>query len=114
MSKKPHVLSDRFSDPDLVDRIFDYLAKELAHVLLSGDDEVLRQAKSAVRDEFGGTDKVYVKRRDNADEHRRQIAQAVLSNFNGRNATTIARELGIGRATVFRILKQSRNHQVEE
>ena len=37
---------------------------------------------------------------------RERITAEVLRVFNGRNAAEVARRLGIGRATVYRIIKQ--------
>lgn len=88
-------------EPDLVDRIFDYLLAEFPQ--LGGAQ--IDKAKGAVRAEFGGED-VYIPARG-AIERQRLVAE-VLSLFNGRNATEIARRLGISRASVYRFLKQSR------
>ena len=88
-----------FDDADMVDAIFKYLGEafpELAPALTKLEDEV--------RDEFQCIE-VYVARRSPA--RRRQLTAEVLSLFNGRNATEIARKLGIGRTTVYRIIKQA-------
>jgi DNA-directed RNA polymerase specialized sigma subunit len=87
------------TDPDLVDRIFDYLLAEFPHI--AGDK--FAKAKQAVRAEFRG-EEVYIASR--APTERQQLAMSVLSMFNGRNASEVARRLGIGRATVYRIIKQ--------
>ena len=87
------------AEPDLVDRIFDYIAKELPEV--SGS---VCHLKLKVRAEFRG-EECYIADRP-ATARQQQVAQ-VLSLFNGRNATEVARRLGIGRSTVYRILKQS-------
>jgi Mor family transcriptional regulator len=63
----------------------------------------LEQAKQAVREEFAGQD-AYIPARPAASE---QLAQSVLSLFNGRNATEVGRRLKISRATVYRKLKQA-------
>jgi Mor family transcriptional regulator len=86
-------------DPDLVDRIFEYLLAEFPQ--LAGAK--FAEAKEAVRDEFAGQE-AYIPQR--APSARQQLAQQVLSLFNGRNATEVARRLQISRATVYRILKQ--------
>lgn len=88
-------------EPDLVDRIFDYLLAEFPQIA----GERIDSAKAAVRAEFGGED-VYIPARG-ATERQRLVAE-VLSLFNGRNASEIARRLGISRASVYRFLKQSR------
>jgi hypothetical protein len=37
---------------------------------------------------------------------RRRTAEQVLASYNGRNATDVACKLGLGRATVYLIIKQ--------
>jgi len=88
-------------EPDLVDRMFDYLSAEFPQIA----GEKLSAAKSAVRAEFCG-EEVYIPARG-AVERQRQVAQ-VLSLFNGRNATDVARQIGISRSSVYRFVKQSR------
>lgn len=85
---------------DLVDRIFDLLQGALPPQL----SEDLEQAKAAVREEFGGEPGVWKQ----SSIARRGRAEEVLRLFNGRNAAEVARQLGIGRATVYRLLKQAR------
>jgi len=86
-------------DADLVDRLFDYLLQ--LQPSLGADAEKFAAMKEAVRDEFMGID-TYIRKR----EKRSVIASQVLSLFNGRNATEVARVLRISRATVYRLLKQ--------
>lgn len=87
------------ADPDLVDRIFEYLLAEFPQ--LAGPQ--LEVAKTAVRDEFRGED-VYIAARPMTE--RRRQAQEILALFNGRNATEVARRLRISRSTVYRVIKQ--------
>jgi Mor family transcriptional regulator len=93
-----------FTEPDLVDRLFEYvleLLPEAAKREIAGQSGELKQM---TRDRFGGIDKAYVR---TGHEYRRvQMVDQVLSMFNGRNATEVARRLQISRATVYRILKQ--------
>ncbi|MET3517812.1 transcriptional regulator of acetoin/glycerol metabolism [Pseudacidovorax sp. 1753] len=84
--------------PDLVDRIFQYLVEEFPN--LADDPVGLTRARIAVRAEFAG-EEVYIPKRIS-----REIATEVLRLFNGRNATEVARRLGISRRTVYRYLKQ--------
>lgn len=98
--QRRHVLSQRFSDPDLVDRVFDYVVK-LIPELAGRRTEVT----DALREEFGGLDKVYI--RSGRSQRQAEIARQVLALFDGRNATEVARTLSISRPTVYRILKQS-------
>jgi transcriptional regulator of acetoin/glycerol metabolism len=91
----PHVLSERFADPDLVDRIFDYVVELLPEI--AGRAE---EAKAAVRNEFAG-ERGHVRARDH------DLADQILRMFDGRNATEVARRLHIGRATVYRTIKRA-------
>lgn len=96
----PKELQDLLADePDLVDRIFEYLLTEFPQ--LAGDAARVEKAQAAVRAEFAG-EEVYIQKRSS-----REIAAEVLRLFNGRNATEVARRLQIHRATVYRYLKQA-------
>lgn len=85
------------AEPDLVDRIFDYVV-ELVPEIATRRDEV----KQAIREEFAG-ERLYVAKRESGDS----LGARIMELFNGRNATEVARELHIGRATVYRKLKQA-------
>jgi predicted transcriptional regulator YheO len=86
---------DRFADHDLVDRIFDYIVEQLPELA-----DRHYEIKHQIRTEFA-SQQVYV-RRLRFD----QLGPMVATLFNGRNATEVARRLGISRATVYRLLKQ--------
>jgi hypothetical protein len=86
------------SEPDLVDRIFDYVV-QLVPAIATRKAEI----KGALRDEFGAQES-YVRRRERTPD---ETAMLVLSMFNGRNKHEIARELDISIASVHRILKQA-------
>jgi hypothetical protein len=89
------------ADPDLVDRIFDFLRDDPR---LSGmDAKALAAMKAKVRSEFAGEDCYIANRPATA---RQELVAEVLGLFNGKNSTEVARSLGIGRTTVWRILKQ--------
>ena len=91
------------AEPDLVDRIFDYILTELPQIAGS-----VQKHKDAVRAEFKG-EECYIASRP-ATERQHTVSQ-VLSLFNGRNASEIARRLKISRATVYRTLKQPGGYQ---
>lgn len=92
------VNAELFHDSDLVDAIFAFIEQEFPALAPR-----TAQLKEEVRREFSGIE-VYIPRRSLAA--RQQLAFEVLRLFNGRNATEIARRLNIGRATVYRIIKQ--------
>lgn len=94
---------------DLVDAIFVLLVSE--HPELARLN--LADLKRLAREEFGG-EKAYVRMPQEADERQRAQLDQVLSLFNGRNASEIARKLGIGRATVYRLLKRARRAKMEK
>lgn len=87
------------AEPDFVDRVFEYLLAEFPQIA----GPRLALTKRAVREQFGAR-KVWV--RSASEDERAEIAESVLSLFNGRNATEVARRLRISRATVYRVLKQ--------
>jgi Mor family transcriptional regulator len=103
MAKKPTPALQALinAEPDLVDRIFDYILSELPEVSAA----VLKH-KSAVRAEFAG-EKCYIANRP-ATQRQEQAAQ-VLALFNGRNTREIARKLDISPVTVWRYIKQAGN-----
>lgn len=85
--------------PDLVDLIFDYVLAEFPEMA-----DRAAELKAATRREFRGIE-TYIPQRSAAD--RQALTEQVLSLFNGRNATEIARRLRISRATVYRVIKTS-------
>lgn len=96
----PNYINHTPIDADLVDRIFEYLLEEFPQIAGPG----FAKAKKAVRAEFAG-ERPYIASKTEADRH--ALAVTVLGMFNGRNAREIARRLGIGRTTVYRIIKQA-------
>lgn len=85
-------------DADLVDLVVGYIVAMCPEVAHRAD-----HLKGEIRKEFSGIE-IYIPRRSLAD--RQRLTGEVLSLFNGRNASEVARRLGIGRATVYRIIKQ--------
>lgn len=96
------------AEPDLVDRIFDYIFSDpalAAAVRQNAQPDLVAivKLKTAVRAEFKG-EECYIAGRP-ATARQEQVAQ-VLALFNGRNASEVARRLQISRRTVYRIIKQ--------
>lgn len=97
------------AEPDLVDRIFDYILSDpaLAAAMQRGslmEKSSIPKLKAAVRAEFRG-EECYIAGRP-ATARQERVAK-VLALFNGRNATEVSRRLGISRASVYRYLKQA-------
>lgn len=101
--KTPDLAALIQAEPDLVDRIFDYILADPA-LAVAIKKTSLSKLKSAVRAEFKG-EECYIAGRP-ATARQETVAQ-VLALFNGRNAAEVARRLRIGRSTVYRVLKQS-------
>jgi Mor family transcriptional regulator len=87
-------------EPDLVDAILDWI--------VSRHPDMKEKAPSLMADIRAdwGASRHYV-RAGSQTERQRRISQA-LSLFNGRNATEVARPVGVSRGTVYRIVKQPR------
>lgn len=88
------------AQPDLVDRIFEYLLAEFPQ--LAG--KKFEGVKHDLREEFAGQD-VYIAHQP--PTARQERVRKVLELFNGRNAAEVGRRLGISRAQVYRDLKQA-------
>ena len=88
------------AEPDLVDRIFDYILSDpaMALAMRSHHADPVEDIKAAVRHEFSG-ERFTI-------SNRNAISAQILTLFNGRNATEVARRLNISRATVYRHIKQ--------
>lgn len=89
--------AELFDEADFVDRVFAYILTMLPE--LAGREGDI---KRSLREEFGGGTRVYVRRYPERERVRLEVSRM----FDGRNATQIARVLGISRATVYRHLKQ--------
>ena len=85
--------------PDLVDKVLALICKQ--NPALAADAKQLEGMEATLREHFGGAEQYVRKRRPSE-----QTAQAILAQFNGQNSRTVARELGVSRATVYRKLKQ--------
>lgn len=108
-AKTPELTRLTQAEPDLVDRIFEYILSDplLAEAIRKGAQTErisVAKLKTAVRAEFRGEDCYIAGRPATA---RQEIVAQVLSLFNGRNAKEVARRLGISRASVYRHIKQS-------
>lgn len=86
------------AEEDLIDLLVAYVIR-IAPSLKSHRASIERD----LRAEFGG-DRWYIQAR--TETQRQARVREVLQRFNGRNATEVARELHISRATVYRMLKQ--------
>lgn len=93
------------AEPDLVDRIFDYVLELLPQI--AAEAPRINEVKQAVRGEFEGIETYIKKRRGAGSALDPAVVQRVLVMFNGRNASEVARRLNIGRATVYRVIKQA-------
>lgn len=85
---------------DLVSRIIDRL-KTMRPELSDSDAHHIERN---IRAEFSG-EQVYI-RAERRKRDRQELTAEVRRRFNGRNARQIARVLGIGKTTVYRILQQ--------
>lgn len=100
----PHQLGPVFADPDIVDRIFDYIAEQFPERFGAClDADCMARLKDATRAEFAGS--LFYVANVSPTERQRRVVE-VLRLFDGRNATEVARRLQISRATVYRLLKQ--------
>lgn len=102
--KTPDLAALIAAEPDLVDRIFDYIFSEPAMAAamqsrVKVGDTPIQALKDSVRAEFAG-ERHYIKKSNSR-------AKQILALFNHRNATEVARRLDISRATVYRTIKQS-------
>lgn len=88
-AEKPH---------DLIDRVMAW------HASRGMSKDECAKCEADLRAEFGG-DMTYIGKHGNAARELR--AREVLAKFNGRGATELARSMRIGRATVYRVLKQA-------
>lgn len=90
------------TEPDLLDRIFDFLQAELHQAVPVPVPARLERIKARTRAEFGGCE-CYILRTD-----RDRRVSEILRLFNGRNAAEVASLLNIDRATVYRVVKRAK------
>lgn len=88
------------SDGDVVAKMLDELGALLPE--FAQDVAHRQRVEAALRKEFGGQ-KVYI----SSALRREDAIREICSRFNGRNASSLAREYGIPRASVYRYLKQA-------
>ena len=81
-----HQLGPRFTDPDIVDRMFEFIVEQFPEM----SSDRINAMRTATRAEFRGAE-CYVPVRSPTD--RQQLVSEALRLFNGRNATEIARRL---------------------
>lgn len=112
-TKTPALDTPIQAEPDLVDRIFEYIFSDPAlsaavKACAEPGSGGVEKLKTAVRAEFRGEECYIASRPATA---RQELVAQVLAMFNGRNASEVARRLGIGRATVYRVIKQAGAHK---
>lgn len=88
--------------PDVVARLLSHLCSEMPE--LKEDAGRVQRMERVLRSEFGGQ-RIYIAA--TPAQEREQAMQEVLRRFNGRNASALAREMGLSRATVYRYIKQA-------
>ena len=98
----PHL--PMLDDPDFVDRVWQYMLTQWPLQLQGIPPDQVEDVKQRIREAERG-ERPYITPAGVAQRQRR--AEQILALFNGRNAAEVARELNIGRATVYRTLKQS-------
>jgi CRP-like cAMP-binding protein len=87
-------------DPDIVDRMFDYLLQQMPE--LAGRAGELAKAERALRTEFRRHRGLHV--RSPKSDETAEIRAKVQAYPIGTSKNAIARDLGISRMTVYRIL----------
>lgn len=97
-ARTPKKTAEDLDQADVLDRFVAQLYETVPD-LDPRDRKRIKGFVAKLRQEFGG-DRVYV--RKDVTVVRRERA---LELFNGRNASEVARELGVSRATVYRLLK---------
>ena len=97
-------LDSPFRDPDFVDRVWAYMLQSWPQRLADIEPGEVEDVKQYIRQSERG-ERPYITPAGSAARER--TAQRILSLFNGRNATEVARVVGCSRATVYRVLKQA-------
>jgi Mor family transcriptional regulator len=105
LRSNPDIAAEARHSPELVELIANYVLAEF-------DAQVARAIEEERR--LLGGDKFYVRSQSAAAAAaaREALVRDVLALFNGRNVTEVARRLQVGRATVYRIIKQARRAPV--
>ncbi len=99
----PHQLGEQFANADFVDRVWDYLLQQWPQRLQDIPADEVEDVKQLIRQGERG-ERPYITPAGATQRERR--AMQILALFNGRNASEVARVVGVGRATVYRVLKQ--------
>jgi DNA-binding phage protein len=101
---EPPAADSPFRDPDFVDRVWAYMLQSWPQRLADIAPTEVEDVKQYIRQSERG-ERPYITPAGDAARERK--AQQILSCFNGRNATEVARMVGCSRATVYRVLKQA-------
>lgn len=90
-------------EPDIADSFCEYVSQQVPNVT----PQDLEAIRMGIRREYGG-ERHYVRQLDTVERarHTKRCAEVLAQHFNGRNASELARKLGISRVTVWRLLKQ--------
>lgn len=97
-------LQEHLTDPDFVDRVWQYMLTTWPQRLADIPPDEVDFLKQHIRREEHGV-RFYVTLANTAARERE--ARRILSLFNGRNASEVARQVGCSRAKVYRVLKQA-------
>lgn len=83
--------------------IDDLITRAVAGALDELRPQIAQAVERRLADALAGEQAYFRKQRVSDDE--------IMARFNGRNARDVARALGVGRATVYRVIKRARQER---